>query len=126
MGVYDRQRATATRLIAKYGEKVVWREAVQAEDADRPWLGTTAKAIEHNVIVLFTTSNSSVRHLIEALSGGTIPQGESLGYMATVDFNPSIADVVIRTDGTQFRVKSIDPLQLNAERPILYTLEFNE
>lgn len=127
MGVYDRQRATATRLIAKYGEKCTWTNTIGVNTDDKtPWLGGEIIKSDHSVSVAFFTSNSQVAHLIQAMTGTAIPHGETMGYMATVPFNPSIADVVTRSNGDTYRIKSIDPLRPNSEAAILYTLEFEQ
>lgn len=127
MGVYDRQRATATRLIAKYGERCTWTNTTGVKtDDNTPWLGGEIVKADHSVNIAFFTSNSQIEHLIQAMAGTSIPHGETIGYMATVSFSPSIADVVTRSNGEQYRVKSIDPLRPNGEATILYTLEFEQ
>uniref|UniRef100_A0AAU6W1F2 Head-tail joining protein n=1 Tax=Pseudomonas phage Pavpe01 TaxID=3138545 RepID=A0AAU6W1F2_9VIRU len=128
MGVYDRQVATAKRLIAKYGELVTWNSygASVPEDPAEPWNPTDIEPDKHTVRVAFFPTGSSISQLIRFMKNGDIETGNELGYMAQVPFVPSGKDTLTRTDGSEYRIKNIDPIDPNGEGVILYTVEFQE
>ena len=129
MGVFDRQIATAKRLIAKYGEPVTWHSAPTSvpSDDDQPWNGTDVKPIDRpGIRVAFFPTNSSIGQLIRMMRNSDIPTGNELGYMAQVPFEVSSLDTLTRRNGSVYRIKNIDPLDPNGEGVILYTLEFQE
>lgn len=128
MGVFDRQVATAKRLIAKYGEPVTWHSAPPSDAPDdQPWNGTDVQPIDRpGIRVAFFPTNSSIGQLIRFMRNSDIPTGNELGYMAQVPFEVSSLDTLTRRNGSVYRIKNIDPLDPNGEGVILYTLEFQE
>lgn len=128
MGVFDRQIATAKRLIAKYGETVTWNRYGESvpEETDEPWNATDIDPIQTPVKVAFFPTGSSISQLIRFMKNSDITTGNELGYMAQVPFVPSAKDTLTRKNGSEYRIKSIDPLDPNGEGVILYTLEFQE
>lgn len=127
MGRYDRQISTAKRLIAKYGERVTWNSALPSVPVtDKPWESNPVSTAAYDTTVAFFPTGSSIGQLIRFMKNGDIPTGNELGYMAQVEFTPSSLDTLTRSDGSVYRVKSIDPLNPNGEGVILYTLEFQE
>lgn len=129
MGVFDRQIATAKRLIAKYGETVTWHSAPPSvpTDDDTPWNGTDVAPIDRpGIKVAFFPTESSIGQLIRMMRNSDVPTGNELGYMAQVPFEVSSLDTLTRRDGSVYRIKNIDPLDPNGEGVILYTLEFQE
>lgn len=127
MGVFDRQIATAQRLIKKYGEQVIWQSAPDSEDNGQPWNPEPVEPVDHRVVVAFFPTNSSIGQLIRMMRNSDVPTGNELGYMAQVSgFVPSSLDTIVRKSGAVYRIKNIDPLDPNGEGVILYTLEFQE
>lgn len=124
MGEYDRQIATAKRLIKKKGQGVTWRsiENGAPPDASKPWKTSTSTNLDNLVDIVFLPVSRENKRFIQALGGTEVSTGFLLGYMAAVDFEPSIKDVVIR-NGEQLEVLNIDIVAPNGD-PILYILEF--
>jgi hypothetical protein len=126
MGVYDRQIATALRLIAAKGQAVTWQSIDNGApaDASKPWLPADAVPVEHPVSILFLPDTRSGFEWLAYLQGTEVPQGRMIGLMGAVDFTPSIRDLVVR-DGKPIRPLNITPLNPNGET-ILYTIGFAE
>lgn len=127
MGVFDRQIASAKRLIEKYGQSVQWKPYVAADADDAtPWkpkLDTSDPADPVMVRIVFLPASRVNNELVRALSNAPeVPSGKSYGLMPAVNFVPSLADVVIR-DGVEYRPCYIDPLSPNGEI-IMYTIGF--
>lgn len=125
MARFDRQIASAKRLIEKNGEKCIWR-SIPAEtpaDPDKPWNGGTNVPVESDVFICFVpVRNRDSRQFIEALAGTEVQIGKLAGLMGNVPFEPNLNDVVIR-NGVELRMTTIDLLSPNGQK-ILYTLEF--
>ena len=124
MGRYDRQIATAARLVSKYGQPVTWRRVADGAPADplKPWKPTAATNTDVTVDMVFVPKGKNSEFL--ALMKGTeVPKGELVGYMAAQSFTPTLKDLVIR-DGVALSVCSIDPIAPNGD-VILYTVSFD-
>lgn len=127
MGVYDRQIATAKRLIEKKGRKCVWRsiDNEAPSDADKPWKPGAVDTEDYNVSVVFLPDTRSQVEFLQALTGTDINVGEDYGLMPAVDFVPTLrAEIYDETGTTLLRtVNSLEPLAPNGD-VILYTLRF--
>lgn len=123
MGQFDRQIATATRLIEKNGHDVTWRQLGRGlPDADKPWRPASATNTDYTVTICFLSPGRTGQELFRYLTKTEVTTGAVNGLMSSVPFVPSVADVVIR-DGETLRIKSIDVLSPNGQI-ILYTIEF--
>jgi len=126
MGVFDRQIATAKRLIAKNGQLVQWH-VPQAGAANplTPWKPTAPGTdVSHDVRIVFLPASRVNYELIRALANAPdIVGGKSYGLMAAVDFEPAKTHYVMR-NGVQYRIEYIDILSPNGEK-ILYTIGFD-
>lgn len=119
---YQRQIATAKRMIAKKGAAVTWRSITDPTPVvGQPWKDGTSGDVDYDVKILFLPAGQRLKFAALA-AGNDIPEGVELGYMASVDFVPSVRDSIIR-GGVELRVTSIDPLQPDGT-PILYELLF--
>lgn len=122
MGTFDRQIATAQRLIKKYGQECTWKVANKAAGA-HSWEPAAAADTDKTVNICFVAAKDRfVRQLFQALKGSEIQIGSLAGFMGEVDFEPSINDTVLR-DGVLLSIESIDLLSPNGQK-ILYTIEF--
>jgi hypothetical protein len=120
---FDRQIATAQRLIANNGQTVQWRQSAPTVNAAAPWVPGDNTNTDTDVSICFVPVQSSVtRKFLAAISGTDITVGKLAGLMGNVEFEPSIKDVVIR-DGVELAITSIDLLSPNGQK-ILYTIEF--
>lgn len=126
MARFDRQIATANKLIQKNGQLVVWKSVTTGAPADAamPWKPTVAVDPQHDAYICFLPINRQMTQLFNYLRGtNDIPTGSVMGLMAgNVAFAPKLKDVVMR-DGDTLRIKSIDLLSPNGQK-ILYTIEF--
>lgn len=125
-GVFDRQIATAQRLIAKYGQDVTWQTVVDGAPADaaKPWKPAEATDTQTTTKVCFVAvRDNDWRKLLAYLKGTEVPVGRLAGLMAgNVSFTPKLKDIVIR-DGVTLNVTNIDLVSPNGQK-ILYILEF--
>ncbi|WLJ71191.1 hypothetical protein [Sphingomonas phage Birtae] len=122
MGVYDRQVASAKRMIAAKGAKCVWVQPAAEEGGDA-WNPQPAEPIRHpDISIAFFSPRDLGRgsaEFLSALRGTEVPTSSEIGLMAGgLDFEPSDADVIERWDGVK-GIKSIDRLAPNGEA-ILY------
>ena len=128
MGAYDRQIATAKRLIAAKGRACVWSqyENAAAPDPDKPWKPGASVPTPHNVRIVFLPQTGQNSAFLRALTGTDIPIGDDFGLMGmSVDFVPTAKAEIYAADGvTPLRVvKGFNLLAPDGE-PILYTLYF--
>ncbi len=124
MGTYDRQIASAKRMLKKYGQSITWTSLTDGDpsDSSQPWKVTDADPSDNTAIIAFFEIGSETRKMQMYRAGTEISQGVLMGYMAAQGFTPKIKDVITR-DGEQYTVKNIDTLSPNGE-VILYTIEF--
>lgn len=126
MGQFDRQIATAVRLVAKYGQDIIWRTVVDGAPANpaQPWKPTEAADTDTTAKVCFVAvRDNDWRKLLAYLKGTEVPVGRQAGLMAgNVAFEPKLKDVVVR-DGVVLTVTNIDLVSPNGQK-ILYILEF--
>lgn len=127
MAGYERQIATATRLIAAKGRACVWREQGEAPtDTGKPWGDhTPAVAADNDVSIVFLPHTSTSLATVRAIVGTDIPTGNDYGLMPAVGFTPTI-DGTIHDKGTGDLLRSvlsITELAPNGD-PILYVLTF--
>jgi len=124
MGVYDRQIASAIRQISAKGQSVTWRKHINGAplDPEKPWNGSALTTEEHIVSILFLPLNLQTKKFADYMSNSSIHMGGEGGFMAAVDFEPSIKDEVVR-DGKTLTIENFDLIAPNGD-PILYILEF--
>lgn len=124
MGVFDRQVATALRLISKNGQAVTWRSLVNGApvDANKPWKPSAATGTEHSVKIVFLPRKEQNEKSIQYMEKSEVPTGLLKGLMGQVDFVPKLKDVIIR-GSLQYEVETIDIIDPNGEGVILYTIE---
>lgn len=128
MTVFNRQIATAKRLITKYGQSVVWQQIrdLPSIDSDEPWkAGGAATAVNITVKIVFIPNTRINYETLKAMIAGfEISTGQTLGYMAAQSFTPSRKDIVIR-NGVQYRIEKVNELNVDGS-PIIYTIAFND
>jgi hypothetical protein len=125
MAEFDRQIATALRLIQKKGQKVVWRQLPAAvSDPLQPWNGGASVPVNNDVFICFVpVRDRETRKLFQYLTGTEIEIGQLAGLMGNVPFDPKPKDIVLR-DGVELRIASLDLLSPNGQK-ILWTVEFH-
>lgn len=127
MGVFDRQIATAKRLIGKNGRTCVWRSLDDAPppDANKPWKKGAETSADNTVKVLFLPDTRTQLAFLQTMTDEPINIGDDYGLMAAVDFMPTTRAEVYDEAGTTLLrgLKSVTPLAPNGEI-VLYTLRF--
>lgn len=128
--VFERATATATRLIAKYGQDCTWRKIV-------PGVGGTAAKPTNAVaptdaackIVFLNHKRESLMTALSMIVGTEVPSGGLLGLMSAVGFEPELKDLVIRApvgeNGEEYSIaddNGIEKLKPNGEGAILYKI----
>lgn len=116
-------------MISEKGQTqtVTWRSIGNPElpEPDKPWNpGSPTVSVDHPVDIAFLPNERYGRETFRYFSGTDIPVGNLLGFMAQVDFKPSLKDVVIR-DGVEIPILSFNPYDPNGEGVILYAIEFD-
>jgi hypothetical protein len=142
MGVYDRQIATALRLIAKKGQAVTWVKHNAQQGNIQPWKTSkvpsgygvggygaggygvgNSDAPSYAVSIVFLAPKSGLQALFALMQGTSIPTGAPVGLMGAVTgFTPEINDMVMRGPKAMV-IKDFDIVAPNGE-VILYKLEF--
>ena len=129
MGVYDRQIATAARLIAAKGQLCTWREpGTPTGPANVPVEGVPAD-YPVSIVFLSNSKQEGLAGLLSMFAGSEVPTGGMRGLMAAVPFAPSLMGRVARAPAFAEPAlnimddKGIDVLNVNGE-VILYYLRF--
>jgi hypothetical protein len=127
--VYERQIATATRLIRQKGQLCTWREpGVPGGTPSKPTAGTPADHAVH-IVFLNNTNREYLAAFLSMLKDTEIPTGGLRGLMAATSFTPTLKGQVTRAATytgpvlTLDNRNGIDKLDLNGEL-ILYYLRF--
>ena len=119
MGKFDRQIATAKRLIQKNGQLVQWKRTIKDISLTNPWEQVETEPVLNDVYICFLPSTDP---WIKYIKGTDVTADSLYGLMGQTSFGLSAADVVIR-DAKELRIKTIDKLSPNGQN-ILYTIEF--
>lgn len=125
MGTFDRQRATAARLIALNGQTVTW----QARRSSGPAAKPTGQAVTSYAVkmIFLTPKLNSLAKALSVLAGTEIASGGFIGLMAgDITFEPKLVDTVLR--GTEvlsiLPENGIEKLDPNGEGAILWYVRF--
>lgn len=125
--VFERQIATALRLIKRNGKAVTWRQRTSTvPDPNKPWEVVDDDTItDHaDIPIVFLPYNQANRAFIANIVGTEVPAGRNFGLMGAQSFTPGKTDVVV--DGAkEIAIQAIDVLSPNGEI-ILYTLFFRD
>lgn len=127
MGQFDRLRNTALRLITKYGEKIRYFNVKNGVAVDgKDWNKTAPTEIEHSLPVVFLPKKSSFEKLFKMMQNGNVQTGNEIAYVPTLNFEPSLKDYMIRSDGSKYRIKVISPIRPNGDAVVMYEMELQE
>lgn len=123
MARFDRQIATALRLIKKYGQTVQMTTPTTTVNPDKPW-ETTSTVDVKDVVICFLPMNRFQYESLTLKTDTEVPKGAVLAYMGQVDFTPNLKSTVLR-DGKVLNVHYMDLLSPNGQK-ILYTMVLGE
>jgi len=127
MGQFDRQIATARRLIAKNGELCSWRSLSAGVVVDPliPWQKSNGVDVGTDVRIVYLPRSRVNTAFLQALGKTSVSVGMEYGLMAAVSFTPKREDYVIRASGDKYKINAIDRLAPNGQI-ILYTIDFDK
>lgn len=122
-GVFDRTKATAARLIARYGQSCQWQKAPVAVGGEPGYPGEEAPVAPAPCKIVWFSPKDLGRgsgEFAALLAGTEIPTSGEIGLMAAqgLTFTPEEADTVIK-GGASVAIEKLDRLAPNGE-PILY------
>ena len=124
MGTYDRQVATAERLIREKGKPVqVVRQTTTQPDPDQPWLPgepTTTIDDAYGVFLNFNRKDMETLSKMQGASEIQVSDRKVLLAAAAVTASPTTTDLLRDEDG-DWSIESVQELAPNGES-ILYTL----
>lgn len=124
MAVFNRQAASAKRMIAKYGQVCQWIKPASSEDEpDSPWNNGAGEPTVYPGLKIAFFPNA--KHSLARANGGDVQVGASIAYMASVNFKPSLEDKILKADGSPVTIVNIDEINPNGES-ILFIIECNE
>lgn len=123
MGVYDRQIASALRMIAKYGELCTINSVVDTPvpDSNEPWNDGPNGPVPHvGIPIAFFPLNEKQRRTVQATDGDLT--GYECAYIGQLSFALGLKDFIVRGSGKVAKVISFDALNPNGEGVILHTV----
>lgn len=124
MATYDRQIATAKKLIAKFGQAVEWNTESNSANVYEPWNSETSSAVKNQASICFLPINLADLPTFGYIDQTDVPKGAVKGLMGNVPFNPKLKDWVIR-DGKRLNIDQIKVLSPNGEK-ILFNILFKD
>lgn len=122
MGRFDRQIATALRLIEKNGELCQVTRETRITDPDKPWETTPGPVETHDAFICFLPMDRTAQETFVTMKGSEVPTGATQALMGAVDFVMADDFTVVRSGNRKYRIASIDELQPNQQTQILYTM----
>lgn len=118
MGVYDRQIATAKRLIAKYGEDCLWQQRGEKDPDVKPWIETQDEPPSPHAVKIAFFPNAGTDGLgavLAALGDTDVNIASEYGLMAAVDFEPVTSDTLTDSSNNTVEIVKMTPLRPNGE-----------
>lgn len=125
MSQYENMIGMALRLIAKYGQEMIWRKVENGTplDPNKPWLPGDSAFVDYIVPIAILPNDRENRETVRYLADTTLKIGDSIGYMGQVtEFAPKAKDVIVR-NGIEYVIENIVSIEPNNEGVILYILE---
>lgn len=123
MARFDRQIATAKRLIAKNGRTVQITIRKSEPNPDKPWEVSTTEET-HDVQIAFLPLTKQSFESITKMQATEVPKGAVQGLMGQVPFEVDLTATVLR-DGKTLAVHYMDVLSPNGQK-ILFTMVLGE
>lgn len=132
MGAFDRQVATAQRLIAKNGAAMKWCQPNDdaPDDPNKPWLGKNGIPTRYDVSLCFLPEGDPfIRYMLgTGLEQSEVPAGGLFALMGETEFIPTLRDwIALPATPTIVYATVTDPirnLSPNLDQNILWMLRF--
>lgn len=118
MGVFDRQIATARRLIDRYGEACLWQQPGDKDPSKKPWQGSavdTPDPIPVKIAFFPNGAENNFAAVLQALGDTNVNTASEYGLMAAVDFDPATSDSLTDSSGRAVEIVDLSPLRPNGE-----------
>jgi hypothetical protein len=118
---YARQKATAVRLIKKYGGPVTITRQVVIENPDKPWEPATEQpVIVPDVMCAFLPTNERQNRKLQLMKGTDVPTGLEIAYIANLPFELGVKDTITKKNGTVYRIFTMDAIDPDQSGVIVY------
>lgn len=124
MARFDRQIATALRLIAKNGVAVKWKKFIKTEVPGKPW-ESTQTPVEYDAVICFLPLTKSLYESLAFIPGTDVQTGGTMGLMGQVSFEVEDTDVVIDYEGKELAIETVQTIAPNGQK-ILHTMVFKK
>jgi hypothetical protein len=118
MGQFDRQIATAKRLIDKYGEACFWQKPGDRAPGVDPWRGSNIDPpdpVPVRIAFFPNGGDNSLAAVIAALGDSDVNIASEYGLMAAVPFEPLTSDTLTDSAGNNVEIVKMTPLRPNGE-----------
>ena len=114
--VFERQIATAKRLIEKYGEDCLWQQPGERDPDAKPWHGSNENAPDPTPVkIAFFPNGGDMAAVIAALGDTDATVASEYGLMSAVDFDPATSDTLTDSAGNNVEIVKMTPLRPNGE-----------
>lgn len=124
MARFDRQIATALRLIKKNGVAVKWKKFIKTPVPGKPW-ESVPTPVEYDTVICFLPLTKSLYESLAFIPGTDVATGGTLGLMGQVAFAVEDTDVVIDYEGNELAIETVQTLAPNGQK-ILHTVVFKK
>ena len=118
MGVFDRQVATARRLIERYGEACLWQKPGEKDVDEKPWVGTsvdTPDPVPVKIAFFPNGGDASIAAVIAMLGDTDVNIASEYGLMPAVDFDPATSDTLTDSTDRVVEIVKMTPLAPNGQ-----------
>lgn len=116
--VFERQIATAKRLIERYGEACLWQQPGERDPDAKPWRGSDENPPDPIAVKIAFFPNggdNSIAAVIAALGDTDVNIASEYGLMAAVNFDPATSDTLTDSAGNNVEIVKMTPLRPNGE-----------
>lgn len=121
--VFNRSKATAIRLIKKYGGPVTIIQQVEVPNEDEPWKPGTNVPKEHpGIMAAFLPTSERQNRKIQLVTGTDVPTGVEVAYIAGLPFQLTIKDTIRRKSGKVYSIIDFDAIDPDENGVIVYEI----
>lgn len=114
--VFERQIATAKRLIERYGEDCLWQQPGVRDPDAKPWHGSNEDPPDPTPVkIAFFPNGGDMAAVIAALGDTDATVASEYGLMPAVDFDPATSDTLKDSKGNNVEIVKMTPLRPNGE-----------
>jgi hypothetical protein len=123
MGVYDRQIASALRMIKKYGQPVTITQDTVTKDPDQPWVETPGIITKPDVMCAFFPPTLRTMQTAGITAKTDVPMGYAEVYIGQIaGFQMTPKDRITDKAGNIWNIKYFNAINPNGDGVILYEI----